>query len=134
MQCVVHDVADEKKGREREGQQHARAMRFPVVMFDEIQSHAERHRAQSVQKRVEGRQKHPAPGVKCLALGSVTLVSAHGSAAMLLAFEEKEMRKPTPPNVLGPFYKKRAPETAMLRAAGDPGMPLSVSGPLFNTR
>jgi hypothetical protein len=38
------------------------AMRLPVVMFDEIQSHAERHRAQSVQKRVEGRQKHPAPG------------------------------------------------------------------------
>jgi protocatechuate 3,4-dioxygenase beta subunit len=71
---------------------------------------------------------------KCLALGSVTLISAHGSAAMLLAFEEKEMRKPTPPNVLGPFYKKRAPETAMLRAAGDPGMPLSVSGQLFNTR
>jgi hypothetical protein len=34
VQCVVHDVADEKNGREREGQQHARAMRFPVVMFD----------------------------------------------------------------------------------------------------
>jgi hypothetical protein len=31
-------------------------------VFSEIQSHAERNRAQSVQKRVEGRQKHPAPG------------------------------------------------------------------------
>jgi len=30
------------------------------VVFDEIQSDAERNRAQSVQKRVEGRQKHPA--------------------------------------------------------------------------
>ncbi len=71
---------------------------------------------------------------RCLALGSVTLVSASHSAAMLLAFEEKEMRKPTPPNELGPFYKKRAPEGAMLRAAGDPGMPLSVSGEILDTR
>ena len=71
---------------------------------------------------------------KCLALGSVTLMAAHGSAAMLLAFEEKELRKPTPANELGPFYKKRAPETAMLRASGDPGMPLSVSGQILDTR
>ena len=62
MQRVVHDVADEKNRREREGQQHAGAMRFPVVMFDKIQSHAECNGAQSIQKRVEGRQKHPAPG------------------------------------------------------------------------
>ena len=61
VQRVVHNVADEKDGREREGQQHARAMRFPAVMFDEIQSHAERNRAQSVQKRVKGWQKHPTP-------------------------------------------------------------------------
>ncbi len=40
---------------------------------------------------------------KCLALGSVTLTTAHGSEAMLLAFEEKELRRPTPPNELGPF-------------------------------
>ncbi|HTE89952.1 MAG TPA: hypothetical protein VK639_13410 [Terriglobales bacterium] len=71
---------------------------------------------------------------KCLALGSVTLMAAHGSAAMLLAFEEKELRKPTPANELGPFYKKRAPETATLRAPGDPGMPLSVSGQILDTR
>jgi protocatechuate 3,4-dioxygenase beta subunit len=69
-----------------------------------------------------------------LALGSVTLMAAHGSAAMLLAFEEKELRKPTPANELGPFYKKRAPETATLRAPGDPGMPLSVSGQILDTR
>ena len=53
---------------------------------------------------------------------------------MLLAFEEKELRKPTPANELGPFYKKRAPETATLRAPGDPGMPLSVSGQILDTR
>ena len=71
---------------------------------------------------------------KCLALGSLTLMASHRSAAMLLAFAEKEVRKPTPPNELGPFYKKRAPATALLRAAGDPGMPLSVSGQVFDTR
>ena len=71
---------------------------------------------------------------KCLALGSVTMMTAQGSTAMLLAFEEKELRQPTPPNELGPFYKKRAPETAVLRATGDPGMPLSVSGQILDTR
>ena len=71
---------------------------------------------------------------KCVALGSITLIASQGSAAMLLAFEEKELRKPTPPNALGPFYKKRAPQTAMLRASGDPGMPLSVSGQVLDTR
>ena len=60
---------------------------------------------------------------KCLALGSITLIASSSRAAMLLAFEE-----------LGPFYKKRAPETATLRAPGDPGMPLSVSGQILDTR
>ena len=71
---------------------------------------------------------------KCLALGSVTLMTAHPGHAMLMAFEEKELRRPTPPNEIGPFYKKRAPETAMLRASHDPGMPLLVSGQILNTQ
>ena len=71
---------------------------------------------------------------KCLALGSITLIASSSRAAMLLAFEEKERRKPTPANELGPYYKKRAPETATLRAPGDPGMPLSVSGQILDTR
>ncbi len=70
---------------------------------------------------------------KCLALGSLTLVGSNASAAMLLAFQENEVRKPTPPGELGPFYKKRAPEGSMLRAPGDPGMPLSVSGEILDT-
>jgi len=71
---------------------------------------------------------------KCLALGSLTLTGSNAGAAMLLAFQEKEVRKPTPPGELGPFYKKRAPEGSMLRAPGDPGMPLSVSGEILDTR
>ena len=69
----------------------------------------------------------------CLALGSVAVLSSHTAGEMLAAFKEKELRKPTPPNELGPFYKKRAPETATLRAPGDPGVPLSVAGQIFDT-
>ena len=72
----------------------------------------------------------------CLAIGSVAIVSSSPAHAMLAAFEGQELqrRRPTPPNVIGPFYKKRAPENTMLRAPGDPGMPLTVSGQVFNTR
>jgi protocatechuate 3,4-dioxygenase beta subunit len=71
----------------------------------------------------------------CMALGSLVVVSASPAFAMLSAFQDQELerRRPTPPNEIGPFYKKRAPQTAMLRAAGDPGMPLAVSGQVFNT-
>jgi protocatechuate 3,4-dioxygenase beta subunit len=71
---------------------------------------------------------------KCVALGAITLIASQSSAAMLLAFEEKELHKPTPAYELGPFYKTRAPETTMLRAPGDPGMPLSISGQILDTR
>ena len=37
-------------------------------------------------------------------------------------------RQPTAHVEMGPFYKRRAPATAMLRAAGDPGVPLTVTG------
>jgi protocatechuate 3,4-dioxygenase beta subunit len=73
---------------------------------------------------------------KCVALGSVTMASYSFPEAMFLAFQEREnqLRKPTPPNALGPFYKRQAPLTHLLRAPGDPGMPLSVSGQVFDTR
>lgn len=73
---------------------------------------------------------------KCLALGSVAMVSSTPVSAMIAAFEQRELqhRRPTPPNEIGPFYKKRAPQTTMLRAPGDPGLPLAVSGQVFNTR
>ena len=73
---------------------------------------------------------------KCLALGSVTIACAFSPEAMLVAFQEREkqVRKPTPPNALGPFYKKLAPQTGMLRAPGDPGLPLSLGGQVFDTR
>jgi len=73
---------------------------------------------------------------KCLALGSVTIASGFSGEAMIAAFQEREkqLRKPTPPNDLGPFYKRLAPLTNVLRTPGDPGMPLSVSGQVLDTR
>src|SRR5216684_6699249 len=46
----------------------------------------------------------------------------------------RQAGKPTPTEVLGPFYKKGAPNTSNLRAPGDPGFPLRVAGKVFNTR
>ncbi len=39
----------------------------------------------------------------------------------------------TPHVEMGPFYKKRAPATPMLRAPGDKGLPLSVAGHVIST-
>ena len=71
---------------------------------------------------------------KCAAMGAITIASTASAEAMLAAFQEQENRKPTPRNELGPFYKKRAPQQSMLRAPGDPGMPLTVSGKVYDTR
>jgi protocatechuate 3,4-dioxygenase beta subunit len=59
------------------------------------------------------------------------------SASNLFALWQKgeaQAMKPTPTEVLGPFYRKGAPNTSVLRAPGDPGFPLRVSGKVLNTR
>src|SRR5712691_4297682 len=73
---------------------------------------------------------------KSLALGAVTMVSALSPSALLDAWarQEERARRATPANALGPFYKKQAPENRFLRAAGDPGLPLSLSGQVFSVR
>ena len=70
---------------------------------------------------------------KCAALGVLTVGSALLLAEALNAWELQEARKATTWNELGPFYKKRAPHTRHLRTAGAPGLPLSVSGRVFDT-
>jgi protocatechuate 3,4-dioxygenase beta subunit len=73
---------------------------------------------------------------QCMALGVVTttrnLLPATLAAAWAQA--EKSQRAPTPEADLGPFYKRLAPNTGALRASGDPGMPLVVSGQVFSSR
>ena len=73
---------------------------------------------------------------KCLALGGVSVASAMAPSLALGAWadQEKAARALTPKNELGPFYKKEAPANALLRAAGDPGLPLSVSGRVWSAR
>jgi protocatechuate 3,4-dioxygenase beta subunit len=73
---------------------------------------------------------------KCLAFGSLTIVSSISPIQLIAAWDDHErlVRKATPWNELGPFYKKSAPQTALLRRPGDPGMPLSVSGQVFDVR
>jgi protocatechuate 3,4-dioxygenase beta subunit len=70
-------------------------------------------------------------------LGSLAIFSSFRvlvGAEAVAQQRETEHRRPTPPNEIGPFYKKNAPQTAMLRSPGDPGMPLMVRGQVFNTR
>jgi len=72
----------------------------------------------------------------CIVRG--TLVAAVPmSSSNLLAFwqqGEQNAHKPTPSEVLGPFFKKGAPNSKVLRQPGDPGFPLRVAGKVYNTR
>src|SRR5260370_41449835 len=63
-----------------------------------------------------------------LALGVVNLAAGLTPAAIAAARDEPAARRRTPETVLGPFYKKGAPETRALTPPGAPGMSLAVSG------
>ena len=72
---------------------------------------------------------------RCAALGAVTLASSLPVAAIASAWDAAEKnRQPTPFCELGPFYKREAPHTSMMRANGDSGMPLQVSGTVYYIR
>jgi len=47
---------------------------------------------------------------------------------------ERQVVKPTPAEVLGPFFRKGAPNVSDLHKPGDPGFPLRVEGKVLNTR
>ncbi|MDQ6893089.1 MAG: hypothetical protein M3167_10465 [Acidobacteriota bacterium] len=73
---------------------------------------------------------------KCAAAGLLLLAPPLKAFELAPFFEEGALapRKPTPANELGPFYKKRSPHSPHLAPAGAPGLPLSVSGQVFDTR
>jgi protocatechuate 3,4-dioxygenase beta subunit len=50
---------------------------------------------------------------------------------VLFAAEQAAMH-PTPSNALGPFYRKGSPHGSMLRQQSDPGMPLQISGTVYD--
>ena len=72
---------------------------------------------------------------KALGLGVVTSTLALAPAALAQAMKESEARRtPTPHVELGPFYKRSAPKTSDMRAPGDPGLPLTVTGVVYGSR
>jgi protocatechuate 3,4-dioxygenase beta subunit len=73
---------------------------------------------------------------KCAALGALTLAPGTSMADVFAWADSQQAssRPPTPWNEIGPFYKRQAPHVAELRAPGDAGVPLSVTGRVFDTR
>jgi len=72
---------------------------------------------------------------RCAVFGAATLATSLPLSAVAVAWDEAEKKRPpTPYCELGPFYKRGAPNTSMLRSPGDPGMPLVVSGVVYDTR
>jgi protocatechuate 3,4-dioxygenase beta subunit len=66
---------------------------------------------------------------RCFATGALIVPAHWGDAEVLYAWLETQAgRTPTAHVEMGPFYKRRAPSSPALRAAGDPGLPLTVSG------
>jgi len=74
--------------------------------------------------------------LKSAALGSLAVIPALTFDEALSAWQqsEQENRKPTAWNEIGPFYKREAPKSTHLRRPGDPGLPVRVSGKVFDTR
>lgn len=72
----------------------------------------------------------------CIVKGFLVSAAPLSGTQLLAAWQQAEVKanNPTPREVLGPFYKKGAPNVPMLRAAGDPGFPLRVSGKVTNTK
>src|SRR4051812_29703915 len=73
--------------------------------------------------------------LKCAALGVLKVAPAMRLESMAWAQEPADaLRKATPWNEIGPFYKRKAPANTKLRAPGDPGMPISIAGRIYDTR
>jgi protocatechuate 3,4-dioxygenase beta subunit len=65
---------------------------------------------------------------ECLASGALVVAAGWSEHEIVEAWMSAQARRPTPHAEIGPFYKKRAPATTMLRAPSDAGLALAVSG------
>ena len=73
----------------------------------------------------------------CIVRGSLLAGAATMSQTQLLALwqqGEAQAGKPTSTEVLGPFFRKGAPNNTNMRVSGEPGFPLRVSGHVSNTK
>jgi len=71
---------------------------------------------------------------RCLATGALLLAPSLPLGLARPLFAADVAYPPTPPNELGPFYKRKAPKTAILAPEGAPGVPLTVEGVVLDTR
>ena len=78
--------------------------------------------------------------LKSIAIGAISLGPGMTVASAVEKWlrAENGARPATPTDQLGPFYRKGTPQSsghsAMMRAPGDPGLPLAVAGAVYNTR
>ena len=72
----------------------------------------------------------------CIGRGLLLTALPLSQTQLLTAWEEGDAKaaKPTPRDVLGPFFKKGAPDMRTLHAPGTPGFPLHVGGKVTNSR
>ena len=73
----------------------------------------------------------------CISKGLLVAGASTMSQTQLLSFWEQgeaQANKPTSTEVLGPFFRKGAPNNTTMRVSGEPGFPLRVSGKVSNTR
>jgi protocatechuate 3,4-dioxygenase beta subunit len=73
---------------------------------------------------------------ECIAKGFLVGAAPISSSRLFAMWQagEAQAMKPTPAEVLGPFFRKGAPDTPRLYKPGDPGFPLRVAGQVRNTR
>ena len=69
---------------------------------------------------------------RCAAAGVLLGTSLSGTRLVEAVLAAEQGKSPTPSNALGPFYRRGAP-TSTMRAAGDPGMPLMITGAVYDT-
>ncbi len=73
--------------------------------------------------------------LKCAALGVLKIAPPLSLETIARAQERSAgSRKATPWGEIGPFYKRKAPNNRKLRQPGEAGMPVAVSGRVFDTR
>jgi protocatechuate 3,4-dioxygenase beta subunit len=72
----------------------------------------------------------------CIGKGFLIAATPMASSRLFALWQagDGEAARPTAAEVLGPFFKKGAPNTSRLHAPGDPGFPLRVVGRVRNTR
>ena len=73
----------------------------------------------------------------CISKGLLVAGASTMSQTQLLAFWEQgeaQANKPTSTEVLGPFFRKGAPNNTTMRVSDEPGFPLRVTGKVSNTR